>query len=66
MVNPYIIAELILNLVDLGMRREAIRAKMKEAELAGKNISQITEMLRAMESQAIAEAQDAIDAKLRP
>lgn len=66
MANPYIIAELILNLVDLGMRREVIRTKMKEAELAGKNTSQITEMLRAMESQAIAEAQDAIDAKLRP
>ena len=66
MSNPYVIAELILNLVDLGMRREAIRAKMKEAELAGKDASQITEMLRAMESQAIAEAQDAIDAKLRP
>ena len=63
MANPYIIADLILNLVDLGIRREAIRAKMKEAELAGSNPIQIIEMLKKMETDAILEAQDSINSK---
>ena len=62
MASMYIVADLILNLVDLGVRREAIKAKLKEAELAGSDPSQIAEMLRKMETDAIVAAQDAINA----
>ena len=63
MANPYIIVDLILNLVDLGIRREAIKAKMKQAELDGNSPAQIAEMLKKMETDAIVAAQDAINNK---
>lgn len=59
----YVVADLILNLVDLGIRRDAIRAKIKEAELGGSSPSQIADMLKDMESTAIVVAQDAINSK---
>ena len=63
MANMYIIADLLFNLVDIGIRREAIKTKLKEAELAGSTPSQIVEILKKMEIDAILEAQDAINAK---
>lgn len=63
MANAYVVADLILNLVDLGIRREAIKAKMKEAELNGYTPVQIAEMLKKMETDAIIEAQDSINSK---
>lgn len=63
MSNPYIIAELVLNLVDIGMRRETIRSKVNQAKLEGKSDTELTEMLKKMEQDAILAAQDAINAK---
>ena len=63
MAAMYIIADLILNLVDLGIRREAIKAKIKEAELKGNTPSQIAEILKKMETDSIVAAQDVINSK---
>ena len=62
MSNPYILAELILNLVDLKMRTDTIRATVNTAKLSGKSPAELGEMLKKMETDSILAAQDAINA----
>ena len=62
MSNPYILAELILNLVDLKMRTDTIRATVNTAKLSGKSPVELGEMLKKMETDSILAAQDAINA----
>jgi len=60
---PYVLAELILNLVDLKMRTDTIRATVNSAKLSGKSSAELGEMLKKMETDSILAAQDAINAK---
>ena len=55
--------ELILNLVDLKMRTDTIRATVNSAKLSGKSSAELGEMLKKMETDSILAAQDAINAK---
>ena len=66
MSNLYILVELILNLVDLKMRTDTIRATVNSAKLSGKSSAELGEMLKKMETDSILAAQDAIDHAKKP
>ena len=53
--------DLALNAVDLGMRADAIRTKMKEMQANGATADQVAEALVKMRDEAIADAQKAVD-----
>ena len=54
------LVDLALNLVAIGLERDAILSKVKEMEASGASPSQVAEALKDMRDQAILKAQDAI------
>lgn len=63
-MNPWMIAEVVLDLVQMKFSRDAILAKIAERQEAGATPEQIVADLRAMRDEAIINAQKAIDAQI--
>ena len=55
----YQTANLVLNLIALGIQREAVHARLKEAEASGVPDSEVPALLKKWRDDAIAEAEKA-------
>jgi hypothetical protein len=50
------LADVLLNAVAIGLEADALRSKVKELELAGKNAGEVADAIRAMRDEALAKA----------
>jgi hypothetical protein len=58
--SAYVIADLLLTLVSVGVRVEAIRGELNALKSAGKTDDEIGRYLRDMAAKAVADAQAAV------
>lgn len=59
-MNGYAIADLILTLVSLGIRDEAIRAELEAMKASGKTEEEVKVYLRQLAANAIDDVQQAV------
>lgn len=59
-MNGYVLAELILTLVSIGIRVDAIRSELEVLKLEGKGDGEIEAHLRKMADDAVKAAQQAV------